>query len=306
MIETVALAKRYNGNVAVDGLTISVREGEVLGLLGPNGAGKTTTVRMLATLIAPTDGSATIAGHTLGREDAAIRASVGILTESPGLYEKLSAWRNLDFFGQLYGIERTVRYRRIEEYLTALDLWDFRTAPAGTFSKGMRQKLAIVRALLHEPKVLYLDEPTSGLDPESAKTVRQFVLELRKAGRTILLTTHNLEEADKLCDRIAILKQRLIRVDTAENLRHELFGNRIVIELVRVETALVDSLRNLPYVKNVVADESSLTVTLQNPEKDGPALVQAVIGAGGQVRRVDEERHTLEDVYLALLGGESK
>lgn len=306
MIETVALTKRYDGKTAVDGLTISVREGEVLGLLGPNGAGKTTTVRMLATLIAPTSGSATIAGRVLGRDDAAIRSMVGILTEVPGLYEKLSAWRNLDFFGQLYGIERTIRHKRMEEYLNALDLWDSRHAAAGTFSKGMRQKLAIVRAMLHEPKVLYLDEPTSGLDPESSRTVRQFIVNLRRAGRTILLTTHNLEEADRLCDRIAVLKQRLVRVDTAENLRHDLFGHRTVMELAQNGRELEALVKGLPFVKSATSEENRLVVTLKDPEKDGPALVQAVVGAGGQILKVGEERHTLEDVYLALLGGESK
>lgn len=304
MIHTDALTKRYDAKAAVEDLSLDVREGEVLGLLGPNGAGKTTTVRMLAALIAPTSGSARVAGRVLGQEDAAIRASIGFLTESPGIYEKLSARRNLDFYGRLYGLDTRTIQERIEKYLRAFGLWEARDARVGSFSKGMRQKLAIARALLHEPKLLFLDEPTSGLDPESSRTVRQFIEEMRGSGHTILLTTHNLEEADRLCDRIAILRRRLVRVDTAENLRRDLFGRRTTIDLARMDSSMPAIVRGLSFVRELTQTGNRLVISLDNPDIDTPRLVQAIVEAGGPVQRVDEERHTLEDVYLRIVGGD--
>jgi ABC-2 type transport system ATP-binding protein len=195
MIETRNLSKRFGASMAVDGLTLSVKRGEIFALLGPNGAGKTTTVRMLACLIAPSSGEATVAGCDVTCEQDAIRARIGILTESPGLYDKLSAAQNLAFFAQLYGLSVEVRERQVKRYLTMLGLWERRSEPVGGFSKGMKQKLAIARALLHEPEVVFLDEPTSALDPEAAKIVRDFIAELKSEGRTIFLCTHNLDEA---------------------------------------------------------------------------------------------------------------
>lgn len=204
MIHCRELTKQFESTVAVDRLTLDVNAGEVLGLLGPNGAGKTTTTRMLACLIRPTTGTAEIGGFTIGEADESIRRIIGITTEVPGLYERLSAMRNLEFFAELYGIDNATK--RIEKYLRLLELWDRRNDRAGSFSKGMKQKLALARALIHEPKILLLDEPTSGLDPQVAQGVREFILQLKSEGRTILLCTHNLDEAARLCDRIAVLK----------------------------------------------------------------------------------------------------
>jgi ABC-2 type transport system ATP-binding protein len=201
MIETKGLTKKFGEILAVDRLSIEVEEGEVFGFLGPNGAGKTTTIRMLSALIAPTQGESRVAGYEIGKENYEIRKRVGILTESPGLYDRLSAERNLEFFAHLYEVDDVAG--QVEKYLRMLGLWDRRQDEAGTFSKGMRQKLVIARALLHEPKVLLLDEPTSGLDPEAAKLVREFIGGLKREGRTIFMCTHNLDEADRLCDRIA-------------------------------------------------------------------------------------------------------
>src|SRR3990172_8213797 len=198
MIETQELTRRFEATLAVDRLTLQVHDGEIFGFLGPNGAGKTTTLRMLSALIAPTTGTARVAGYTLGAQDQEIRRRVGILTESPGLYDRLSAAYNLEFFAGLYEVEDVPG--QVERYLRLLGLLDRRHEPAGTFSKGMRQKLAIARALLHEPRVLFLDEPTSGLDPEAAHLVREFIADLKGKGRTIFLCTHNLDEADRLCD----------------------------------------------------------------------------------------------------------
>ncbi len=233
MIRTAALSKYFKSDgreiKAVDGLDLQVNEGEVFGFLGPNGAGKTTTVRILSCLIGPTAGRAWVNGLEVGVEDTRIRGQIGILTESPGLYERLSARRNLEIFAELYGVA-DVR-GQVEKYLRLLELWDRRDTEAGTFSKGMKQKLAIARALIHEPPVVFMDEPTSALDPEAAKTVRDFIETLSGQGRTIFLCTHNLDEAERLCERIGVFRQRLIAVDTPEALRRKLFGRQTEVYL---------------------------------------------------------------------------
>ena len=284
---------------AVEGLSLSVREGEVFGFLGPNGAGKTTTVRMLAGLIEPTSGSATINNLVLGKENSAIRRSLGILTETPGMYERLSAEKNLAIFANLYDV--TDVPGQVRKYLQMLGLWERRADPVGSFSKGMRQKLAIARALLHDPKVLFLDEPTSGLDPEAAKMVREFIESLRELGRTIFMCTHNLDEADRLCDRIAIFKQKVIAVDTPAALRQQLFGRKIVVHLAALQPEWADMLRGLPFVREVEALENKLIISLANPEQDNPEIVRQLVGTGAAIRFIGELRHSLEQVYLEML-----
>src|SRR5712692_3602496 len=214
VIRTEKLTKRFGDLTAVDGIDLDVREGEVFGFLGPNGAGKTTTLRLLCALIAPTSGTAEIAGFRLGRDDPKIRAAVGILTEQPGLYERQSAWDNLVLFATLYGLTASEAASQAERYLRLMGLWDRRAEPVATFSRGMKQKMAIARAALHEPRIIFLDEPTTGLDPDAAKTVRDFIITLRDEGRTVFLCTHNLDEADRLCDRIAFFRHKVIRIDT--------------------------------------------------------------------------------------------
>ena len=284
---------------AVEGLSLAVREGEVFGFLGPNGAGKTTTVRMLAGLIEPTSGSATINNLVLGKENSAIRRSIGILTETPGMYERLSAEKNLAIFANLYDV--TDVPGQVRKYLQMLGLWERRADPVGSFSKGMRQKLAIARALLHDPKVLFLDEPTSGLDPEAAKMVREFIESLRALGRTIFMCTHNLDEADRLCDRIAIFKQKVIAVDTPAALRQQLFGRKIVVHLAVLQPEWADMLRGLPFVQAVEALENKLVISLANPEQDNPEIVRQLVEAGAAIRFIGELRHSLEQVYLEML-----
>src|SRR5262245_46469706 len=232
VIETEGLTRAFGQHLAVDSLTFAIQAGSVFGFLGPNGAGKTTTVRMLAALIAPTSGAASVAGHRLGADNQSIRRTVGILTETPGLYDRLSAEQNLVFFAQLYDVPLGRATAQAERYLRMLGLWERRDDRVGGFSKGMRQKLAIARALLHEPAVVFLDEPTASLDPEAARTVRDFIKQLRAEGRTIFLTTHNLPEADELCDLIAVFRGRLLRLDTPANLRAGLFGRGTLLRLV--------------------------------------------------------------------------
>ena len=307
MIEIEQLTKRFKGAqkgteiLAVDQLSLSVREGEVFGFLGPNGAGKTTTVRMLACLIGPSSGRAVINGLTVGRDDQAIRRCVGILTETPGMYDRLSAEKNLTFFARLYGVSDPAG--TAQHYLRMLGLWERRLDAAGSFSKGMRQKLAIARALLHSPKVLFLDEPTSGLDPEAAKLVRDFIAELKAEGRTIFLCTHNLDEADRLCDRIGLFKTRLVTVDTPTALRQQLYGRKVVFHLRQLEPAWVDAVRALPFVKEATAVDGRLVVGLDHPEEGNPVILRQLVQAGADVQFVGELRHSLEDVYLQLMGG---
>lgn len=302
LIYTEGLGKNFKEIVAVKDLDLSVPAGEVFGLLGPNGAGKTTTIRLLSALISPSAGGAVVAGHVLGDEDRAIRQDVGILTEAPGMYQQLSAERNLSFFAQLYEVEDVAG--QVERFLRMLGLWDRRDDPVGTFSKGMRQKLAIARALLHEPKVLFLDEPTNGLDPEAARIVREFIGELKSEGRTIVLTTHNLDEADRLCDRIAIFKTKLLALDTPTNLRRKLYGRSVVFHLGAVQPAFVDALQKKDYISKVEIFDSKLVATLDDPELRNPELISALVGLGAQIQFVGELRRSLEDVYLQLLDNE--
>lgn len=285
--------------VAVDGLTIDISEGEVFGFLGPNGAGKTTTVRMLACLIGATSGVAEIAGYRVGLQDTEIRRCVGILTESPGMYERLSAEKNLSIYANLYDVPDVDK--AVGKYLTMLDLWGRRHDPVGSFSKGMRQKLAVARALLHEPKVLFFDEPTTGLDPEAAKIVRDFIEELKNEGRTIFLTTHNLDEADRLCDRVGIFKQKLLAVDSPQALRERLFGRKSVFHLRSLNPGWVPLVALQPGVKQVDVVDEKLVIRLNNPETDNPLIIKTLVDVGAQIMFVGEVRHSLEQVYLDLL-----
>ena len=304
LIRTHNLSKRFGENTAVDNLTLSIPAGEIFGLLGPNGAGKTTTLRMLTALIAPTGGEAYVAGYRVGQDDTALRKNVGILTESPGLYDRLSAERNLDFFARLYEVEDIPG--QIERYLRMLGLWDRRSEPVGQFSRGMRQKVAIARALLHEPPVLLLDEPTSGLDPESARTTRQFISGLRDEGRAILICTHNLDEADRLCDRIAIFKSTLLALDTPTALRRQLYGRSVVFHLSKAEARFAKALEEKEFVHSVEIAENKLVVALDDPETHNPVLIGTLVELGAEIQFVGELRRSLEDVYLKLINNDSK
>ena len=259
---------------------------------------------MLAALISPTHGSAIVAGYRVDGEDDEIRRSVGILTESPGLYDRLSAERNLRFFATLYEVEDVTG--QVERYLRMLGLWERRRDEAGTFSRGMRQKLAIARALLHEPKVVFLDEPTSGLDPEAARLIREFIGELREQGRTIFMCTHNLAEADRLCDRIAIFNNRLLALGTPTALRRELFDRKVVFHLRAAGGDIAQVVLKLPYVHAVEMMENKLVVTLDDPVENNPEIVRTLVDAGADIQFVGEVRRTLEDVYLHTVREPSK
>jgi len=303
MIETKNLTRKFGNLTAVDNLTLRVEDGEVFGFLGPNGAGKTTTVRMLCCLIGKTSGEATIGNYKVDKEDDClkIRKMVGFLPENVGLYDSLSAYRNLDFYGQLYEVPEPKRIENIERLLKLLGIWERREDAAGTFSKGMKQKLAIARALIHDPQLLFLDEPTANLDPEASKTVRDFVVELKKEKRTIFINTHNLDEAERLCDRIAILKTKLIAVDSPKNLERSLYNRKTIIHLESVSNKVMAALEKLSSVKKVRTIDNKVILDIDAPEKDNPEVVRTIVKAGGNIQYVTELRSTLEDVYLKLI-----
>jgi ABC-2 type transport system ATP-binding protein len=302
VIETDNLTKNFGSLTAVDGVTLNVGEGEVFGFLGPNGAGKTTTIRMLACLISKTAGTAKIGEYEIGNKEdqEKIRKMIGLLTENVGLYEELSAYDNLDFYGRFYKLSQQKRKEQIEYFLKLLGLWDKRDEAAGTFSKGMKQKLAIARALIHDPQVLFLDEPTANLDPEASKTVRDFILQLKKEKRTIFLNTHLLDEAERICDRVAILKTKLIATGTPQDLRHSLSGRKIKIQLEHVDDGITGAIKKLGFQIEQVTD-NSLVVNETDPESQNPAILNAIMAANGQVQFVTEIGSSLEDVYLKLV-----
>jgi ABC-2 type transport system ATP-binding protein len=302
MIETENLTRKFGNLTAVENLTLHVAEGEVFGFLGPNGAGKSTTVRMLCCLIGKTSGKATIGGYSTDSEDnrLKIRKMVGLLPENVGLYDSLSAYKNLDFYGKLYEVPDERRKENIERLLRLLGIWERRDDAVGGFSKGTKQKIAIARSLIHEPQVLFLDEPTANLDPEAAKTVRDFVLDLKKEKRTIFLNTHNLGEAERLCDRIGILKNAVgcggfpqeSGTEPLQPQNHRSHGGG--------HPQVTEAVRTLSFVKNLRVSDNKLVLDMDSPERDNPELVRAVVAAGGNIQYVTELKSTLEDVYIKL------
>jgi ABC-2 type transport system ATP-binding protein len=304
-IRTEGLGRRFGDLWAIRGMDLELRTGEVFGLLGPNGAGKTTTVRLLTALIAPSEGRAWVEDLDVRAQADAVRTRIGILTETPGLYDRLSAAQNLDFFARLHSLDAATRAERIERFLRLFDLWERRDEAAGTFSKGMKQKLAIARALLHEPSVVFLDEPTAALDPEAAYIVREAIESLRGAGRTIVLCTHNLDEAARLCDRIGFVRGTLLRVDSPRHLRDGDGGPTVRVALVEPATdAQLAALRATPGVVRVGDDgnASVLLVELGDLRADTPAVVRALVESGAGVLGVNEAARSLESAYFEVMG----
>lgn len=306
-IETEGLTKYYNSLVAVDHLTFKVKEGEVFGLLGPNGAGKTTTIRILACLISPSEGSAKVSGYKIDKDPLAVRQTVGILTENPSLYERLTAQENMDFFAEAYNLsEPQEKAKRIRELLEFFDLWERRNDKVATFSKGMKQKLAIARALVHNPPILFLDEPTAGLDPESAKEVRDLMKILsRREKHTILLCTHHLEDAERLCSRVMIINRgKSVVVGTPDELRNRIARKPSVqIDLKKVDPKIIEAARRVSHVEQVDVDESdsSIRIVLDDASEGTPAVVKSIVDAGGLVIGVHVLRPSLEEAYLKLI-----
>lgn len=302
MIKIEHLTKKFGGFTAVDDLTFNVNKGEVFGLLGPNGAGKTTTVRMLCCLISSSSGDATVAGHEItSREEAMkIRKLTGIVHDDVGLYENLTAYENLLFFGRMYEAPEKTMKSNIEKYLTMLDMWDNRNKRVSSFSKGMKQKVAIARALIHDPEILFMDEPTANLDPEASKVIRETIITLKTEDRTIFLNTHNLDEAQRICDRIGVLKTRMIAVGTPKDLEKAAARRTTNLVLESVTDKILDVVRSMkPLSMEVNGD--TLVLELANPESETSAIVTAIAAAGGKIRTVNESGASLEDVYLKLV-----
>ena len=295
------LSKRFGDRVAFEHVSFDVGQGEVFGFLGPNGAGKTTTVRTLGTLIAPTSGSATVAGFPLRPENGvAIRQRIAVMPESPGLYLRLSVAENLACFAALYGIPSPAE--RIGQALRAVRLADRAGDPCGSLSKGLRQRVALARALLSDPEVLFLDEPTAGLDPVATHEVHELIEGLRERGVTIFLTTHRLEEAEQLCDRVAILNTTLRTIGRPDELRDQLFA----------KTLIVSTLAPLPDPGHVFSGLTAVTgwqqdgpaayvLAVSDPAAAAPSAIRALVANGADVLSVSQSRHSLEEVYLELI-----
>ncbi len=303
MITCERLTKTFESITAIQDLSFTIPDGCVFGLLGPNGAGKTTTMRMLSCLIQPTSGKASIDSYEIGKKEDVqnIRRMIGLLPEVPGLYETLGAYKNLDFYGQLYGVPKKQREESIQKTLTNLDLWDRRHEPVGGFSKGMKQKIAIARALIHDPKYIFLDEPTASLDPMAAKIVREYILELKKKGNTILINTHNLSEAERICDSVALVKNRLVKVGNPKNLAKGLFTRTISITLKQIPSTLSKDIESLPLVSQAHFHGNQLFLNVKNPEEDNPQIINWLLKQGLQIQFISEEEHSLEEVYMKLI-----
>ena len=294
------LTKRFGARAAFEGVSFEVGYGEVFGFLGPNGAGKTTTVRTLGTLLAPSSGSATIAGIALAPENGVeIRRRISIMPEAPGLYLRLSVAENLECFASLY--EVPVPRERIQTALRAVNLADRAHDPCGALSKGLRQRVALARALLPDPQVLFLDEPTSGLDPVAAREVHELIAGLRQRGVTIFLTTHRLEEAERLCDRVAILNTTLRTIGRPGELRDRLFAKTLTVTTLAPLTDPDHVFGGLPAVDGWHRDGASYVITISDPATAAPAVTRALVRAGADVMSIAESRHSLEDVYLQLV-----
>jgi ABC-2 type transport system ATP-binding protein len=299
-IEVSHLTKVFGGRTAVSDVSFSVASGEVFGFLGPNGAGKTTTVRMLGTLIAPSSGSAIVAGIPVNAKNGpAIRSRISIMPESPGLYLRLTVLENLECFAGLYELD-DVR-GRIGRALRAVNLEDRARDLCGSLSKGLRQRVALARALLSDPAVLFLDEPTSGLDPVATREVHDLLASLRERGVTIFLTTHRLEEAERLCHRVAILNTTLRLIGRPDELRQQLFSRSVD---VRLRAPLDDPqavLGAVPEVEGWEQTPSGYTLTVSDPDLAAPALARALVAANADILSIAESHHSLEDVYLELI-----
>ncbi len=304
MIEIKGLTKSYGKNLAVENLDFSVNDGEVFGYLGPNGAGKTTTIHLLCGLIKPSGGTAFIEGIDVTKDSERIRKITGFLPDSPGLYDSLSLDQNLKFYAKLYGIDSSKYESLLNDYLKLMDLDGRRNEKVGTFSKGMRQKVAIIRSLLHDPKYLFFDEPTSGLDPVSAKTVRDFILKLKKENRVIFINTHNLDEAQRLCTRVAVLNKKILSIGKPGELEKTMFSQGTEIDVLQVTERIKSALKKQGFKASF--SRKKISFQTKKPEKDNPEIVSAIVRAGGRIVSVRQKSKSLEDVYFKLIGGNNE
>ncbi|HEY7021374.1 MAG TPA: ABC transporter ATP-binding protein [Ktedonobacterales bacterium] len=310
MIEARSLTRRFGSFTAVDDVSFTVPDGALLALLGPNGAGKTTTVRMLGGLIAPSVGDATVSGFDVRANPSAVRARAGLVTDAPGLYEQMSLPSYLDFFGALYGMQQPRRRQRIDELIAFFELGDHRRERMSGFSKGMKQKVALARALLHEPTALFLDEPTSGLDPLAARAVRDLITNLKHSSRSVILCTHDLDEAERLADTVAIMsKGRIVALGAPAALRARTSPEatvRITLAepFAQGQAMLTEIAGTLPVEGAQAAD--TLVYRTARPNEINPQVVERLVTAGARIITVSSETRSLEDVYAAAVGSPSE
>ena len=300
-IEITNLCKTFGTFKAVDHLSLTVQQGEIFGLLGPNGSGKTTTVNMLSGLSTSTSGETKIMGYDIRQNGRQIRRMLGSVPQETALYEELSAWTNLDFHADLFGIPRKEKKERITKILVLVQLLDRKDSRVGTFSGGMKRRLALGRALLHNPQLIYLDEPTLGVDVQSRRAIWDYILALREQGKTILLTTNYLEEAQALCDRLAILDHgKLIAVDTQDHLTQLYGGSVVELETLQPSSSL-DILRSLPGVKEVMQDGTHLTITTGGSSNPVPQMIN-LLSRESDIKAIKVREPSLEEVFLRLTG----
>ena len=299
MLTASHLTRQFDSRVAVQDVSFELAPGEIFALLGPNGAGKTTTLRMLAGLIEPTSGRVEVYGDPMSRRNASrLRGRIGFLTEAPGLWDRLTVRQNLMTYARLHGLPSPAG--AVDRVLDLFDIRDRAGDRAAQLSKGLKQRVALARTLLHQPDVVLLDEPTSGLDPESARDVRALVLRLRDERRAVLLSTHNLDEVERVANRVAVLRTRLIAVDTPAALRTRLFGARLRIALVPPAEPFASLLRQSGHA-DVRAENGTLSIAVADPTASAPAIVRRLVEAGARIEAVVPEEPPLEQVYLRLL-----
>jgi ABC-2 type transport system ATP-binding protein len=306
-IETEKLTRDFGEIRAVDGLTLQVPRGSVFGFLGPNGAGKTTTIRLLLGLLEPTDGRAKVLGLDIQKEADRIRASSGALLEHSGLYERLSAEDNIKFYGRIWHLSEEDLKVRIEEVLQHMGLWERRRESVGTWSRGMRQKLAVARALLHRPELVFMDEPTAGLDPVAAASLREdLALLAEQSGVTIFLTTHNLGEAEKLCDQVCVIREgKIVAIGQPDDLQRNSLAPNVVVIGRGFSEKILTELRRRPEVVSVEEEKDRLIIHLRGSGKSAP-LINIIVKEGGEVEEVKKSKASLEEVFLLLMQEEEK
>ena len=302
MLIASQLTRRFDQRTAVEDVSFELAPGEILALLGPNGAGKTTTLRMLAGLIRPTSGRVHVDGDVMGGGVASrLRSRIGFLTETPGLWDRLTVRQNLIVYARLHGLASP--QRAVDESLEAFDIGDRAREVPAQLSKGLRQRVALARTLLHKPDIVLLDEPTAGLDPESARDVRSLVLRLRDEGRAVLLSTHNLDEVERVATRVAVMRGRLLALDTPDALRARLFGARLQVVVRQPAASFLPALTAAGF-DDVKTDGSTLSIAVQDTAAAAPRVGRALVGAAADVQSVVSEQAPLEEVYLRLLDEE--
>lgn len=303
MIEASNLTRVYGNTVGVEDLNLEIRDSEIFALLGPNGSGKTTTLRLMTGMIGPSNGYVSIDGIRTDdpRKMREIHRKVGILPEVPGHYENLTAYRNMQFYGRMYSMDDRAIEARVKELMLEFDLWDKRDQAVATYSKGMKQKLAIIRTVIHDPKYIFLDEPLSGLDPEASKFVRDYMKTLKQNGKTVILSTHDLDDADKLSDRVAVVRNRLLAIDSPAALKNQAFRRTIVFHIENIQGLALDEIEDMDFVNSARISKGSLVLEVDSPEQNNPDITNFLVKKGFRIQFIGEIRRSLEDVYLSIV-----